>query len=256
MDEVCRLKNIPRDAFINRIILFLIAKPIMFERITGIDLQWYWIHKVVVDFSYQSPLMPYHLDGGLSAIEELVKEDPFWAIRRCIEAAATDDDSQSALLHKLHIPADLFSKHFESSLGFNCYLEDRHIPGHPAEKAWHKEADRLFADLLDQSMQSKTGELPMSLPASFTQHARNRAKQRCIPPLIDEWLERFGEEDYDGHGGLRRYFSRKSVRAMQRAFGREPIARMSNYLNVYKIESTRDGKTITIGYRTKRGNRK
>lgn len=96
----------------------------------------------------------------------------------------------------------------------------------------------------------------MGMPDGYTKHAKQRAQQRCIPPLIDEWLERFGEENYDGHGGIRRYFSHRSVRAMQREFGREPVRRMSDYLNVYKVESTRDGGTITIGYRNKRLNRK
>ena len=27
-----------------------------------------------------------------------------------------------------------------------------------------------------------------------TDHTQRRAQQRCIPPLINEWLDRFGEE--------------------------------------------------------------
>ncbi|MDP6652334.1 MAG: hypothetical protein QGF90_09550 [Gammaproteobacteria bacterium] len=34
-----------------------------------------------------------------------------------------------------------------------------------------------------------------------TTHAAIRAQQRCIPPLVDQWLSQFGEEEYDGHGG-------------------------------------------------------
>ena len=56
-----------------------------------------------------------------------------------------------------------------------------------------------------------------------TKHAEARMQQRAIPPLIDLWLEEFGEEEYDGHGGIRRYFSRRSIREMERQFGRRPI---------------------------------
>lgn len=45
-------------------------------------------------------------------------------------------------------------------------------------------------------------------------HAKVRAQQRGIPPLIDRWLDEFGEEDYDGRGGVRIFFSRRSVKAM------------------------------------------
>lgn len=79
-----------------------------------------------------------------------------------------------------------------------------------------------------------------------------RAQQRGIPPLVVEWLDLFGEERYDGHGGCLRYFSRSSRRAMERAFGRGPVRKMEEYLNVYKVESATDGTTITVGHRYKR----
>lgn len=87
-------------------------------------------------------------------------------------------------------------------------------------------------------------------------HAAIRAQQRCIPPLVEQWLDQFGEERYDGHGGLIRFFSHASVRAMERIFGRDTARKMSVYLNVYKVESSRDGRAITIGYRTKHIKRK
>lgn len=92
----------------------------------------------------------------------------------------------------------------------------------------------------------------LALEAKFSKHAAARAKQRGIPPLIEQWLDEFGEEDYDGHGAVRVYFSRRSVRAMERAFGREPVRRMSEYLDAYKIENLGDGQVITVGHRTTR----
>ena|SRR5258708_18260437 len=85
-----------------------------------------------------------------------------------------------------------------------------------------------------------------------TKHATIRAQQRGIPPLIEQWLDQFGDEDYDGHGAVRIYFSRKSIRAMERAFGRGPVRRLSEYLDAYKVENSHDGQIITVGHRTKR----
>ncbi|MBK7080421.1 MAG: hypothetical protein IPH55_06585 [Betaproteobacteria bacterium] len=83
-------------------------------------------------------------------------------------------------------------------------------------------------------------------------HAKVRAQQRGIPPLIDRWLDEFGEEDYDGRGGVRIFFSRRSAKAMERTLGRAPVRRMTEYLRVYKVESSHDGQVITVGHRTGR----
>jgi hypothetical protein len=87
--------------------------------------------------------------------------------------------------------------------------------------------------------------------STYTKHAACRAQQRCIDPLLDEWLDRFGEEEYDGRGYIRKYFSKKSIRSMERAFGRESVRRYADKLHVYKVESSRSGDVITTGYRTK-----
>lgn len=85
-----------------------------------------------------------------------------------------------------------------------------------------------------------------------TLHAARRGQQRGIPPLVDHWLSQFGEEQYDGHGGVVRYFSRRSIRHLERAIGRAPLARLSDFLDCYKVESSTDGHTITVGHRFKR----
>jgi hypothetical protein len=87
---------------------------------------------------------------------------------------------------------------------------------------------------------------------NMTHHAAIRSQQRGIPPLIDLWLDQYGEEEYDGHGGIRRYFSRASIRTMEREFGREPLSKLSEYFNSYKVSSSNNGQTITVGHRTKR----
>lgn len=90
----------------------------------------------------------------------------------------------------------------------------------------------------------------------YSKHAIERTKQRGIPPLIQNWLLDYGQETYDGHGTIIRYFTKKSVRKMEQDFGREPIRRLSEYLNSYLIESI-DGVIVTVGkrYVTSRINR-
>ena len=85
-----------------------------------------------------------------------------------------------------------------------------------------------------------------------SQHARTRAQQRAIPPLVDEWLDRYGEEEHDGRGGVQRYFSRRSIRAMERDLGAQPVAICKRYLGAYRVDSSHDGTVITRGWRTRR----
>jgi hypothetical protein len=49
-----------------------------------------------------------------------------------------------------------------------------------------------------------------------TRHAKIRAQQRCIPPLINDLLDRYGQEEYDGHGGITVYLNKASIKNMER----------------------------------------
>ena len=83
-------------------------------------------------------------------------------------------------------------------------------------------------------------------------HAAKRAQQRGIPPLVIQWLDEFGEERYDGHGAVLKFFSHSSIRAMEKAFGRAPVRKLFEYFNAYKVDCSHDGHVITVGHRTKR----
>lgn len=87
-------------------------------------------------------------------------------------------------------------------------------------------------------------------------HATRRAKQRGIPPLIEYWLDEYGEEDYDGHGGCRIFFSKRSIRRMEQDFGRAPVRKMSEWHRAYKVIDSHDGHVITVGHRFRRLRRK
>lgn len=82
-----------------------------------------------------------------------------------------------------------------------------------------------------------------------TQHATVRQQQRGIPPLVQDWLIDFGQEQYDGKGGVIRFFNRSSLRLMERALGHAPVARMSEYLRCYLVQNSHDGSIITLGKR-------
>lgn len=82
-----------------------------------------------------------------------------------------------------------------------------------------------------------------------TKHAIVRAQQRAIPPLVDRWLDEFGEVVHDSNGIVRVFFSHKSKRDMERTLGRRPVSLMSHYLNAYRVEG-QDGVTITTGWLT------
>lgn len=90
----------------------------------------------------------------------------------------------------------------------------------------------------------------------LTSHAQTRAQQRAVPPLIIDWLNRYGEEAFDGRGGIRRYFSKRSRRALEHDCGRAPVRCMEAFLKTYLIESVDDGSIITVGHVTRRGFRR
>lgn len=90
---------------------------------------------------------------------------------------------------------------------------------------------------------------------NMTYHAGARSQQRGISPFILDCLDNFGEEVYDGHGAIIRYFTRVSRRKMERELGRDLVSKLAQYFNIYKVEN-HDGTVITAGHLSKRINRK
>jgi hypothetical protein len=84
-----------------------------------------------------------------------------------------------------------------------------------------------------------------------SRHAEERAQQRGVPPLITTWLLAYGEANFDGHGGVVRYFTRTSIRRMERELGAAPVRRLWEYLRCYLVQSSGDGTVITVGKRHK-----
>lgn len=88
-----------------------------------------------------------------------------------------------------------------------------------------------------------------------TAHATARAQQRGIPPLIEQLLDQYGDEEYDGHGVVTLYLSKKSIRKMEHDLGRRPVSRLSSWFDAYKVQDG-EGRTITVGHRTRHIKRK
>ncbi|MDO8177006.1 MAG: hypothetical protein Q7T62_02065 [Undibacterium sp.] len=85
--------------------------------------------------------------------------------------------------------------------------------------------------------------------ATQTFYARVLPQQRGVPPLIQNWLLDYGAEEFDGNGGVVRFFSNECIRKMERDIGKTPLKRMSEYLRCHLIQSSLDGAVITIGKR-------
>ena len=81
-----------------------------------------------------------------------------------------------------------------------------------------------------------------------SRHAEKRSQQRGVPRLVKDWLLSYGQENYDGHGAIIRYFNGSSIRQLERDVGREPVRFMSKFFRCYLVEST-DGAILTVGLR-------
>jgi hypothetical protein len=157
IDDACQRKRIPRDSFINRVLLFLAApQPTLFNQVYGWDLTWYF-SDVIGSTPYEPPVMPWHTEGPLAVISGIISEDPFWPIRECIQRAIDDPEYSDPgyepvpRLHAAFIRKDLFSESgvsggsaLQNALGFNCYLAPSEIAELKGDGARGIDLDELF----------------------------------------------------------------------------------------------------------------
>lgn len=87
------------------------------------------------------------------------------------------------------------------------------------------------------------------MQAIQTRHATVRSQQRGVPPLIVDWLLGYGDEAFDGRGGIVRYFTGHAIRRLAREVGSEPVRRMSEFMRCYLVEATDNGRIVTVGKR-------
>jgi len=82
-----------------------------------------------------------------------------------------------------------------------------------------------------------------------TKHASTRQKQRGIPSMMIELLQRFGQRCYDHRGGVIRYLDKHSRHAVEKYVGSQIFRRMHEFHDAYLVESAVDGTVITCGHR-------
>lgn len=88
----------------------------------------------------------------------------------------------------------------------------------------------------------------------MTRHAKTRAQQRCLPPLIVDWLDTYGARTQDREGAEVVYFDKVSRRNLERDVGSQVVDRLRLLLDAYMVMAE-DGTVITLGWRLKRAPR-
>jgi hypothetical protein len=147
--DACKHKNVPRDAFINRTLLFLVIRPGFF-RLLFSEFDWEWARQVLLERYGHDQQYLLFTPSILGALRDIVEDDPFWYVRECIRVAQ-EEDPDLPRLHEKFIRKDALGKAAVSAIGFNCRVDDADIEGHPAAKAREvrvrKLLDELFRDL-------------------------------------------------------------------------------------------------------------
>lgn len=83
--------------------------------------------------------------------------------------------------------------------------------------------------------------------SNFTKHAELRAQQRGVTHQIANLLIQYGDEKYDGHGGVVRFFSNDAIREMRAEIGVSNVKKLAKHLRTYLVEASTDGSVITVG---------
>lgn len=86
---------------------------------------------------------------------------------------------------------------------------------------------------------------------SLSRHAEIRSDERGIPPLIVDWLNRFGTHEHDKRGCCVVWFDKRSRRKLECAVGRQVVDCLQPLLDAYAVVSN-TGEIVTLGWRSKR----
>jgi hypothetical protein len=123
LDKVVAESNMVRDAFINRLIMFLRSSDVL--------LNFLELPKVVVNSEFKSfvEAMPTSPLGAIQAVHW----DPLYYIRVAIE------ERHKTGLYTVLMPPKL--------TGFSCYLEDAYVPGTESYAQAQREFEELFGEL-------------------------------------------------------------------------------------------------------------
>jgi len=84
---------------------------------------------------------------------------------------------------------------------------------------------------------------------NMTKHAQTRSQQRAIPPLIIEWLCKYGCRLQGMNGTTVCFFDRESRRCLGSEVGHVVVRRLSDMMDTYLVLS--GDSIVTIGHRYK-----
>ena len=84
---------------------------------------------------------------------------------------------------------------------------------------------------------------------NMTKHAQARLQQCAIPPLIIDWLCRYGSRLKGANGTTVCFFDRKSRRYLASEVGHVVVRRLSDMMDSYLVMS--GNCIVTVGHRYK-----
>jgi hypothetical protein len=84
---------------------------------------------------------------------------------------------------------------------------------------------------------------------NMTKHAQARSQQRAIPPLIIDWLCKYGCRLNGMNGTTVCFFDRESRRCLASEVGHVVVRRLSDMMDTYLVLS--GDSIVTIGHRYK-----
>jgi hypothetical protein len=89
---------------------------------------------------------------------------------------------------------------------------------------------------------------------NMTRHAQVRSQQRAIPPLIIDWLCKYGRRLTGMNGTTVCFFDRESRRCLAAEVGQIVVRRLADMLDAYVVLS--GDSIVTVGHRYKPLSRK
>jgi DNA-binding NtrC family response regulator len=108
---------------------------------------------------------------------------------------------------------------------------------------------------IDEGLRRRLSSGSSSLPSEstleadlvLTAHAATRRQQRAVPPIVIEWLIRFGAQRWS-RGAAVYEFDKGSRRRLRRHIGRRLFASIEDLLSAYVVIGD-DQRIVTVGWR-------
>ncbi|MGJ0490060.1 hypothetical protein [Methylobacter sp.] len=167
MNEVCQEKNIPRDAFINRVFLLMIASDTVLEVLFD-DENMKLGKKHHLDYASEyvgDELGFYNRANVLDSIEEFVEISPFWRLRRILDDFWTGLYSYVFKKNALNnLPIGYGPLRAENTIGFNTFMSDDEVSKQETHESVinnKAETDKLLA-LMQQEKQARTAKIKLT----------------------------------------------------------------------------------------------